>query len=140
MGPIGYLPRAPGTWASGAAAVVWWFAWSDSGWIPKLAAILIAMIIGVASSNIAEKELGHDAHSIVIDEVAGQWIALFAASDSLFLVIAGFFLFRVFDILKPYPIMASQKAPGGWGIVVDDVIAGIYTMFLLILGRRLLNG
>jgi phosphatidylglycerophosphatase A len=84
--------------------------------------------------------LGHDAHPIVIDEVAGMLIALLgvphrAASPALLLGSA-FLLFRLFDIVKPFPIRQVQRLPGGWGVVTDDLLAGIATNLVLQLAAR----
>lgn len=100
--------------------------------------MVIAAVAGLAvwCSGIAEKSLGHDAKPIVIDEVAGQWITLIAAQHNMFLIITGFFLFRLMDIWKPFPANLSQKLPGGWGVVADDVIAGGYAAVVLLIVNR----
>ena len=81
--------------------------------------------------------LGHDAHPIIIDEMVGQWLAVaFLPKEWLPWGIA-FVLFRVFDVLKPFPIHRSQKLPGGWGIMIDDVLAAVYTMVLVRIGMEI---
>ena len=79
----------------------------------------------------AEKTLGHDASPIVIDEVLGQMITLWFVPRSWPWVLAAFFLFRLFDIWKPLGAREAQNLPGGWGIVADDVLAGIYGFVVL---------
>ena len=78
-----------------------------------------------------ERQLGQDPSQVVVDEMVGFWIALFALPRSLILVAIGFFLFRFFDIWKPFPIRRTERLREGWGIMVDDALAGIYTNVLL---------
>lgn len=77
------------------------------------------------------QRFGPDPSRVVVDEVVGFWIALFAVPKSLALVAIGFVLFRVFDIWKPFPIRKIETLPQGWGIMADDILAGIYTNVLL---------
>ncbi|HET9951542.1 MAG TPA: phosphatidylglycerophosphatase A [Candidatus Eisenbacteria bacterium] len=131
---IGRLPVAPATWASAAVALLL----LPEAFRSPLAlgvAILVVTPLAIWTSGEAEKELGHDAHPIVIDEVAGMLVSVVAvphasSSPALFLVSA-FFLFRFFDIVKPFPIRQSQVLPGGWGIVADDLLAGVATNLTL---------
>jgi phosphatidylglycerophosphatase A len=132
----GFFPVAPATFASAiVAALLFW-------WGPHPAAeiwIIIGLLpIAIASAHIAEKSLGHDAHPIVIDEVVGQMIALWNLPRSWPWVLAGFLLFRLFDIWKPLGAREAQRLPGGWGIVVDDVMAGLYAWVLLALAQYFL--
>jgi phosphatidylglycerophosphatase A len=78
-----------------------------------------------------QRHLGQDPPRVVVDEAVGFWIALFALPKSLVLVAIGFVLFRLFDIWKPFPIRKIEGFPHGWGIMADDVVAGIYTNVLL---------
>jgi len=94
-------------------------------------ALLVLILLGVYISGQAEKSYGHDASVIIIDEFAGYFIAVLMLPQTLWTVIYSFVLFRVFDIAKPYPINRSQKLPGGWGVMVDDVLAGVFTNILL---------
>jgi len=75
--------------------------------------------------------MGEDASVIVIDEMVGMWVALFLIKKSLFLITIGFFLYRLLDVIKPFPINRSQRLPKGWGVMVDDLLAGIYTNLVL---------
>jgi len=135
----GFLPIAPGTWGSILAIAIYAAvpgfapAPGEAG-IPNLAtilAILLTTAIAIPAASAAEREFGHDAGPIVIDEVVGQWITVAGLAATPMVLIGGLFLFRVFDVFKPFPAGRSQRLPGGWGIVADDVIAGIYAAIAL---------
>ncbi|HET9251095.1 MAG TPA: phosphatidylglycerophosphatase A [Candidatus Eisenbacteria bacterium] len=136
---IGSFPFAPATLASLLVALALLpFAGSLDPWIVGGAALAVAAI-GVWSAGEAEKTLGTDAKPIVIDEVAGMLVGVCAVPmGSSPLVTLGllFVLFRVFDIWKPLGIRRSQSLPGGWGVVADDLLAGLATNAVL----RLLVG
>ncbi len=125
----GYLPKAPGTWGSLAALP---FAWVILSFFPGPYVLLVASAIllpvGVWASTLHSETLGtHDAGEIVVDEVVGQWIVLSVAPFSLLGWLAAFVLFRIFDVLKPWPISwIDKRISGGWGIMLDDVVAGIF--------------
>ena len=88
--------------------------------------ILVTFFAGVlASGKIAGTE-NPDPHIVVIDEIVGMWIAVLMLPKTTWVIVAAFLLFRLFDIVKPFPARQSEKLPGGWGIMVDDVVAGIY--------------
>ena len=133
----GLLPIAPGTWGSIAAlplayVLVYW------GSLEIFAvATIVVFIIGVWASNITARDMGGgDPSEIVVDEVAGQWLTLLVVPPDLILYTCGFLLFRLFDIWKPWPISwTDQKIKGGMGIMLDDVIAGVYAGVLLWLGH-----
>ena len=133
LGPVGSVPIAPATAASLVAAAIGWFLP-----VPSLAIALILIALGAAIAvwlcGEAEKELGHDAHPIVADEVIGQSLALLGAPHSLVAFGAAFVLFRIFDVLKPFGAHQAQALPGGVGIVADDVIAGLVSCGVLHLG------
>ncbi len=126
----GFSPVAPGTAGAALAAVLYLlFPDPSKGWSAVAAlgaAVVVGFFIGVWASNEAEKVYGHDSGRIVIDEIVGMWIVLLWIPKRWELVVAGFFLCRFFDIVKPFPAGRSQSLPGGWGVMVDDVIAGIY--------------
>lgn len=138
----GYLKPGPGTWGS-AAAVLLWAAYARLVH-PAPAALLFALIAGIAltivfgvpAATIVERESGrHDPGFVVIDEVVGQWIALlFSPADWRHGLIA-FVLFRLLDITKPFPVRRFERLPGGWGIVFDDVAAGLYALGIASLVR-----
>lgn len=88
--------------------------------------------VSILTAEIAEKQLGEkDPHKVVIDEITGYFFAMFLLPTAPFYLAASFFIFRLFDIWKPFPIRQSQRLRGGLGITIDDVLAGIYTCLLL---------
>jgi phosphatidylglycerophosphatase A len=130
LGPVGYSPVAPATAASAVVVAVAWFLPS----VPladALALLGVATLIAVWAAGEAEKDLGHDAGPIVIDELVGQTIGLLFAPHRIGVFIAAFFLFRLFDIWKPLGAHQAQALPGGWGVVADDAIAGATTLLAL---------
>jgi phosphatidylglycerophosphatase A len=130
LGPAGWSPIAPATVGSAVVVAIGWFLPVPS--LPAALAILAAgTLVAVWIATEAEKDLGHDAGPIVIDEVIGQSIALFFAPHRPLVFVAAFFLFRLFDIWKPLGAREAQVLPGGWGIVADDVIAGLTTLGVL---------
>ncbi len=129
---IGYLPAAPGTWASAATLLIWFLIRPTGGVFA--AALGVVLVVGTWACHRAEAIYGHDSHRVVIDEVAGSMIAVAGLAVSPGIGIAGFVLFRFFDIVKPPPIYQIQALPGGWGVMVDDVLAGIAANVVLRLG------
>jgi len=131
---IGHLPIAPATWASAAVTLAFFVLLPRMDWILTLGAIAAVTPLAIWASGEAERELGHDAHPIVIDEVVGMLVSVCGvpmagrgSSHFALMLVVAFALFRVFDIWKPYPARGSQSLPGGYGVVVDDILAGIYT-------------
>lgn len=135
---IGYLPKAPGTWASAVTALVLFFVWPDA-WYIQLALILAIYLLGAWTSAVAEHFLGHDSRHIVIDEVAGQMTALFMAPRMFLPFVLGLFLFRLFDITKPQPARSWESFHGGWGVMGDDIAAGAYSAVIMQFFLALLN-
>ena len=126
---IGYLPLAPGTWGSLAALAFWYLILPTISSITFIVAIVIIFVLGIYTSSITERLLGKiDPSIIVIDEWVGQWIALMFLPKSFVWGIVSFALFRLFDIWKPYPIHRLNNIKGGFGIMIDDVLAGIYAL------------
>lgn len=127
---FGYLPLAPGTWGSLAALITIFFIPLPN--LYNLILVFILFITGVFSASFIEKDSGkHDAGIIVIDEYLGQWITLLFLPHSYLILVSGFILFRVFDIFKPLFINRIQSLPKGWGVMMDDVLAGIYANIIL---------
>ena len=123
----GYFPIAPGTVGSAIAIIAAWFL-SGVPVAALFAFITVAFLLGVWTSTICEKYWQrHDPGQINWDEVVGMLISVIALPRNLFLYILAFFLFRLFDIIKPQPAQVSQKLPRGWGVMTDDIIAGVYT-------------
>jgi phosphatidylglycerophosphatase A len=136
-GGLGRLPLAPGTWGSAVAALAAWpIMWSGGSVALLVAAVLLApLAIWAAGRHGADLGVA-DPGEIVIDEVIGQWIALLAAAPSLFDFVAAFALFRAFDVIKPWPIRwVDRRLRGGWGVVADDVLAGLAAAGVLVLAR-----
>jgi phosphatidylglycerophosphatase A len=122
----GFIPFAPGTVASLFALLAFYFVPAISGRIELFVPLIVlTVVIGVWSGGVMEEEYGEDPSSTVIDEVAGQWIALVALPFHPLLMLLSFIFFRVFDIFKPGPVDYVQRYPGGWGIMADDVLAGV---------------
>jgi phosphatidylglycerophosphatase A len=122
----GYSPVAPGT--AGSIMGVWLFCLIHDSpfYVPITLAVVLA---GVAASGRAETLFGRkDDKRIVIDEVAGQLIALYASPFAAAPVAAGFLFFRLFDIWKVWPIRLFEKMRGGWGVMMDDVAAGFFAL------------
>jgi phosphatidylglycerophosphatase A len=132
----------PGTWGSVAALLLW----GAIAWLyhPTPNGLLLVVFVGIALSiaagvpaaTIAARESGrHDPQFVVIDEVAGQWIALIGSPADFRHGIIALILFRLFDITKPFPARQLEKLPEGWGIVFDDVAAGLYALVVASLLR-----
>jgi len=124
---IGRIKPAPGTWGSLAALPLPLLAPDGFDPLYLLVGAGLAFVIGWWAANRYQQISGqHDAGEVVIDEVCGQWITLSLVSLTPFSVLAGFILFRLFDILKPWPIsLADRKIGGGFGVMLDDVLAGV---------------
>jgi len=121
----GYAPVAPGTWGS-AVGLLLWFALPSTPWMQAL--VIVAIVAaGVWSGGVAERHFGRaDPGQVVIDEVAGMLVTLFLNPVGWLGAAGGFLLFRVADILKPFPARRLERLHGGLGIMADDVMAGIY--------------
>ncbi len=126
----GYLPVAPGTWGSLQAVVLAALLIWPAG-VPALpalaAATLLAVAAGIPAAGALARRAGReDPSEVVIDEIAGQWLTLLFVPLTPLALVAGFFLFRLFDIIKPPPVRQLERWPGGWGIVADDLAAGVF--------------
>jgi len=123
---VGYLPIAPGTWGS-AVAVILYLVTRQWAWPAQLALLLVVTVVGIWASDVTAKALKReDPGPVVIDEVAGQLVTLFMTGAGLYGAIIGFFVFRIFDIIKPWPARQLEDLPGGVGIMADDLMAGVY--------------
>jgi phosphatidylglycerophosphatase A len=99
--------------------------------------LVVVTALGVWAAGEAERALGaKDPGAIVVDEVAGMTLSVLALPPTPGLLLAGFLLFRLFDVLKPFPANVAQRLPGGLGVMIDDVIAGLYALVLLVVARR----
>ena len=127
---LGKLPFAPGSWGSLGALLLWLLL--PLTFSVHISVITILFVLGVYSSNkIAENLDDHDPPEVVIDEVVGMGISLFMLPQSFELYFLAFILFRIFDIFKPLFIYRIQNLSGGWGIMLDDVLAGLFTLTLV---------
>jgi phosphatidylglycerophosphatase A len=124
---LGYLPKAPGTWASAAAVIVSIGLDRAGGWLALALAALAATGLGLVAVHAYLKQSAlADPPEIVIDELAGQWLTLAFVPFGVLGCVLGFLAFRVFDIVKPWPIRWVEQRSGAWGVVLDDVVAAIY--------------
>lgn len=127
---IGFINKGGGTVASVAYCIAW-FLLPEFSIAAQILLIIFLLIIGVWSAAEVEKIWGKDNYRIVIDEVAGMMIALLFIPCKIKYVLAALVLFRFFDILKPLGIQKMEGLPAGWGIMADDVLAGIYSLAIL---------
>lgn len=141
-GGAGLLRPAPGTWGSLAALPFAWAIAYVGGWPVLAAAAVIVFLIGCWSAQVFETAAGgKDPGSVVIDEVAGQWLTLLPAATDPLLFAVGFVLFRIADIVKPWPAnVADRRIAGGFGIMADDVVAAAYAGAVLLALRLWLYG
>ena len=138
-GGVGYFPVAPGT-AGSAVGIVLVAALGRAdlaplgSWVLLAAAAVSIFFVGAWAAGRTEKFFGRtDPGHVVIDEVAGQLITFLARPDASWKwLLAGFVLFRFFDVVKPFPARRAERLPGGWGIMTDDVLAGLYGMAALL--------
>lgn len=133
---IGRLHPGPGTWGSAAAVLLWAFLASALPQAARTPTVLglavLVMLVGIpAATQVSRAYAKKDPQFVVIDEVAGQLIALVASPLAWKTFLAGFILFRAFDIVKPPPVRQLEKLPEGTGIVLDDVAAGIYALAVM---------
>jgi phosphatidylglycerophosphatase A len=128
----GYLPKAPGTWGSLVGLVIFFLLHALS--LPVYLAVLAGIfLVGTFAAGEAEKIMDHkDPGLVVIDEIVGMLVTMTAVPVTPLNMTLGFILFRVFDIAKPFPVnFFDQRFHGGLGIMLDDVIAGIYSLVIL---------
>jgi len=129
---IGYFPLAPGTLTSLVFVSLYKLVLYKIDWPYYLVLLMLLFVIGASASAAQASRLNkEDPRCIVIDEAMGQLLALFHLSPDWYLLGIGFVLFRALDILKPFVIKKAEKIPGGWGIMMDDVIAGLITSIVL---------
>ncbi len=148
LGPVGRVHKAPGTAGSFVAILLSPFLFLPLSLSGRLTLLAALFVLGALAAGRTEKLLDReDPGCVIIDELVGQWLTMLclhkfsSASgwrDALFLLVP-FLLFRLFDIWKPWPVHASEHwLPGGWGIMIDDVFAGLWALFFVCLISTLL--
>jgi phosphatidylglycerophosphatase A len=133
VGGVGWFPIAPGTAGSAVGVVIYLLTrgWSASA---QVAVLLGITLVGIWAAGVAESELKkQDPGPVVIDEVAGQLLTLLLTGVGWKGAIAGFFIFRVFDIVKPFPARRLERLHGGFGIMADDLMAAVYGLGVMML-------
>jgi phosphatidylglycerophosphatase A len=130
----GFVPLAPGTAGSLLGAVAWWFL-MPVDFARQVLWLALLFGVGVYASGQAEKWWGHDHGRIVIDEALGMCVTLLLVPRNIWFYLAAFLLFRLCDIVKFYPIDRAQKLAAGWGVMADDLLAGIYAGTVLVCGQ-----
>ncbi|MEI7748683.1 MAG: phosphatidylglycerophosphatase A [Chlorobiaceae bacterium] len=123
---IGYFPVAPGTVTSIVAVLCYYFIPILHQPLLLLSLVALCTVIGVWSGTLMEEEFGNDPSIVTIDELAGQWLALAFLPEGWLPALLSLAFFRYFDIAKPGPVDAVQRFPGGWGIMADDLLAGLF--------------
>ena len=132
----GHSPIAPGTAGSAVAlAILWLVPFSGLGLVVFFVAVTL---VGTWAAHVTEAAVGSkDPGVIVIDEVAGMTLSVLTLPLTAPVLLAGFLLFRVFDVLKPFPAGRLQSLTGGVGVMIDDLVAGLYALAVLVTLRRL---
>ena len=129
---VGYLPIAPGTWGSAAALVIYYVIRRQASSAIELSAIAVIGVVGVWSATEAERHFGRvDPGPVVIDEVVGMLMTLALHPVTIAGGLVGFVVFRILDVIKPWPARQLEDLPVGFGIVLDDAMAGVYGNLLL---------
>ncbi len=137
---LGYLPAAPGTWGSIGGGLIWLLFLRYLDIRTYLIFLVLFTFFAIYISDLANKKCykKQDSPHIVIDELAGYFFSMICISPSIYWGIlgiywgvAGLILFRIFDILKPYPVNRAERLPGGIGIMADDIVAGLYVAMIL---------
>lgn len=134
----GYLPKMPGTFTSFFAMLLFLIPGFEN---PTLLMILISLFmgIGVVIGSKFESVHGKDPSIFTLDEVVGTWISLLFVKKTFYFILLAFVIWRILDIVKPFPANIAEKIKGGWGIMLDDVIAGVYTLLIMIALINLIN-
>ncbi|MEW6653488.1 MAG: phosphatidylglycerophosphatase A [Bacteroidota bacterium] len=126
----GYINKASGTFASLAAIAIYLIPGFEN---PSLMLFFITLfiLIGVPIARKFESIYGEDPKEYTNDEVIGMWITLLFVPKNIWWILLAFFIWRAFDILKPYPVKKLESFKNGWGVLLDDILAGIYSFILL---------
>lgn len=135
----GYSPIAPGTAGAAVGCLILWvlhyffpsFFLGEMNWAGLLLLILLFFFLGVKSADVVEAEWGHDPSKVVVDEIVGVWVSMLFVPFTIQNLVVAFVLFRIFDIWKPLGIRKMEKLKGGWGVMMDDVLAGVYALVVI---------
>lgn len=131
-GYVGYAPVAPGTFGSAAGLLVFYALRAVGSWWIELAAIALVFAIGIWSATIAERHFnGTDPGPVVIDEVLGMLVTLALLPVTITGAVVGFLVFRVLDVIKPWPSAGFERLPGGLGVMADDGMAAVYAHLIM---------
>jgi phosphatidylglycerophosphatase A len=134
VGGAGYAPVAPGTVASALTVLVLWLVPFTRAGLLLFVAVIV--VLGTWAAHHAESAIGgKDPGAIVIDEVAGMALSVLVFPLTLPVLVTGFLFFRLFDIVKPFPARGSQRVGGGVGVMIDDLIAGVYALLVIAIMR-----
>jgi phosphatidylglycerophosphatase A len=140
VGYLGFIPAAPGTWGSAAGLLLVYVLRALAMPGAEILAIVVITGVGTWAAGRAERELHlKDPGPVVVDEVVGMLITLALVPWSVPAAIAGFVIFRAYDVVKPFPAGRLEGAPGGWGVMLDDVVAGLYANVTLRAGLALVG-
>lgn len=140
----GLVPRMQGTVGSAVALLPWWFLWRGLSLPAYLSMLVLAFAVGVWACRRSSRRIAFADHrALVWDEFVGQWLALLpllAGPSPWWMVLAGFVLFRVFDVAKPWPIgWLDARVKGGTGVMLDDVVAGAFAAIVLAIVQHVLT-
>ncbi|MBI9070333.1 MAG: phosphatidylglycerophosphatase A [Melioribacteraceae bacterium] len=133
----GYIPFAPGTMGSLVGLGIFMIPGFENPTL-MLSLILVFTLMGVYVANKFEQVYGKDPSICVVDEIIGTWISLLFLPKEIFVIAVAFIIWRLLDIFKPPPIGLMEKISGGWGIMLDDIVAGLITLVIVQLGLFLL--
>jgi phosphatidylglycerophosphatase A len=137
----GFFPIAPGTVGSAVGLVVFAAVRAWTPWWGDAVAVILALALGVWSAGLVERRLQlPDPGPVVIDEILGMLLTLLFLPVTMTGAFVGFVVFRIFDVIKPFPANRAEKLPGGWGIMLDDAISGVYAHVALRLLALLIPG
>ncbi len=128
----GYIPFASGTFGSLAALMIYWIPGFEKPVI-LIPAIIIFTFYGIYIANKFESKFGKDPAECTIDEVVGMWISLLYLPKTIVISLAAFLIWRILDIIKPYPAGKLEELKGGLGIMMDDIAAGFYSLFIVLI-------
>jgi phosphatidylglycerophosphatase A len=126
----GYSPVASGTVGAAVGLAFYWIPGFEQAYV-ILPLSLLVFLLGMRAAGAMERVYGHDPAEVTVDEIVGMWVSLLFLPKSWVISVLAFFVFRILDIVKPYPARRFDDRKGGLGIMADDVISGVYTNIIL---------